>query len=98
MIHPVFVPLEPLEVEEDNEPPSLGKRHDFIACPCVCMESPSFCLSSVSKFIQQNPFYSATDPTAISRQGQVVNIALRGSAGNVLTVFPRHSFSGPPQC
>jgi hypothetical protein len=98
MIHSVFVPLEPLEVEEDNEPPSLEKRHDFIACPCVCMDSPSYGLTSVSKFIQQNPFYSATDITAISQQGQIVCIALHGSAGNFLTVLPRHPFSGPSQC
>ena len=61
MIHPVFVPLESLEAEEDNEPPSLEKRQDLIACPWLGMDSPSFGLTSKPKFIRHNSYYSGTE-------------------------------------
>jgi len=54
MINPVFVPLESLEAEEDNEPPSLEKRLDLFACPCVCMDSPAFGITSKPQSILQN--------------------------------------------
>jgi hypothetical protein len=87
MINPVFVPLEALEAEEDNEPPSLEKRLDLFACPCVCMDTPPVGLTSNPKFIRQYPFYSGTGFSGNRKQGQGFCIALCGPAGNVLTFF-----------
>lgn len=98
MIRPVIVPLESLEAEEDNEPPSLEKRHDLFAYPCFSMDSPSFGLTSKSKFIRQNSSCPITGLSINTQQGRCIHTILQGSTGKVLTFFPWSSFYGPPRC
>jgi hypothetical protein len=90
--------MESLEAEEDNEPPSLEKRHDLIVCPCPGMDSPSFGLTSKPKFIRHNPFYSGTGFSRNSQPERCFCFALNGPAGKVLTFFSWSLFSRPPQC
>jgi hypothetical protein len=97
MINPVFVPMESLEAEEDNEPPSLEMRHDLIARPCPGMDSPSFGLTGKPKFFRHNPFYSSTGFFRDSQPGRCFCLPLHGPAGKVLMFFPWSPFSGPPQ-
>lgn len=98
MINPVFIPLESLEAEEDNEPPSLEKRHDLIARPCPGMDSPSFGLTSKPKLIRHNPFYSGPGFFRNSQPERCFSFALNGPSGKVLTFFPWSLYSRPPQC
>jgi hypothetical protein len=98
MIRPVIVPLESLEAEEDNEPPSLDSRDTLFPYSIFHMDSPAFILKSKPKFIQNISFLSDTFISGIIRQGFCFRISHSGSVGEVLTLFPRSPISGSPRC
>jgi len=98
MLNPVFIPLDSLEAEEDNEPPSLEKGLDLLACPCVCMGSPALSLTSKPKAIRHLSLFSGTDVSRNLPQGQRLRIALSGWVGEVLTFFPWRPVCALPRC
>lgn len=98
MIKSIFVPLESLEAEEDNEPPSLDSGHDLLAYSFFLMFFPSFSLTSKPKLIRKNPFFSGHDLSGIMRLGFCCFICICGSVGEVLTFFPWCPFFGQPRC
>jgi hypothetical protein len=98
MIKPVFVPLETLEAEEDNEPPSLHRGYHFLPDSIFHMDSPAFSLTTKPKFTRINSLFSGADIIRIIRQGLCFCISLSGSVGEVLTFFPWRPISGSPRC
>ena len=98
MIKPVFIPLETLEAEEDNEPPSFAIGYHFLPFSIFHMDSPSFSLTTKPKFIRINALFSGADIIRIIRQGFCSCISLCGSVGEVLTFFPWRPISGSPRC
>ncbi len=98
MIKPVFVPLETLEAEEDNEPPSLASGYHFLPDSIFHMDSPSFSLTTKPKFIRINSLFSDADIIRIIRQEFCFCISLSGSVCEVLTFIPWTPVSGSPRC
>jgi hypothetical protein len=98
MIKPILVPLESLEAEEDNEPPSFEKLLDRVACPSVRMISPAFGLTSSPNPVHQNPYDPGSDLSKGMLQQRCCRIPLRGPGGGVLAFFPWHRISGSPWC
>jgi len=98
MIKPIFVPLESMEAEEDNEPPSLDSGHDFLADSFSRMDFPSPGPTSKPKRIRQSLLYSDADLFANMWHGQCPPPSLSGPAGEVPISFPRPRFSGPQRC
>lgn len=93
MTKPIFIPLESLEAEEDNEPPSLIIGHNLLNYLFFHLASPSYSLTNKPNLIRKNPFFSRANLSGIKRQGFFFCISLSGSVGKVLT-FSWNPYSG----